>query len=300
MDRHWTRVSVPYEPYEIKSCEAMKTSGEAVYCGLLFHHFGHFLLETTNRLWWPLMQDFAGWFVFQNTRPGKDIPEFATRFFRLIGIADRVRVVETALSFDRVIVPHRALVTQSSIHPHVRVPFLKAGQAAERHTRPSRAFGYAAAGLYLSRTHFLKRRSFGERRLERAFLDEGYQIVHMEEHPLEQQILAIRNNIAIAGIAGSAFHNILFSDQPKECVYICKDYNINSNFFMIDELMNNPSVYVYNNREAETCDDLSHGELLDRYLDDAELNLLKMYKYLELSGVLGCGPNRSTPRRSAS
>ena len=299
MDRHWTRVSVPYEPHEIRACETIHMSGEAVFCGLLFHHFGHFLLESTNRLWWPLMEDFGGWFVFQNTRPGKDVPDFATRFFRLIGIEDRVRVVETPLSFDRVIVPHRALVIQKSIHSHCRVPFLKAGQAAERHVRPSRAFARDAAGLYVSRTHFLKRRSFGERRLERAFLDEGYQIVHMEEHPLEQQILAVRNTMTIAGVAGSAFHSILFSDARKQCVYICKDYNINSNFFMVDEVMNNDSVYVYNNRESETSLELSHSELLDRYLDDAELNLLKMYKYLELSGVLKGRPNGGASRRSA-
>ena len=193
LDRHWTRVSVSYEPHEVKACETKHTSGAAVFCGLLFHHFGHFLLESTTRLWWPLIENFGGLLVFQNTRPGQGLPDFAARFFRLLGVADRVRVIETASSFDCVIVPHRALVIQKAIHPHFRVPFLRAGQPPARASRPA-----------------------------------------------------------------SAFHNVLFSDESRACTYVCRDYNVNYNFFMIDEIMNNESVYVYNMRESEAVDDLSH------------------------------------------
>ena len=45
----------------------MDNAGEAVYAGLAFKHFGHFLLESTNRLWWPILERFDGPIVFQNT-----------------------------------------------------------------------------------------------------------------------------------------------------------------------------------------------------------------------------------------
>ena len=68
-----------------------------MYGGLLFHHFGRFLLETTNRLWWCLAEDFRGPIVFQNTRPRHGMPDFAQRYFALLGLADRIIIAERAV-----------------------------------------------------------------------------------------------------------------------------------------------------------------------------------------------------------
>ena len=72
-----------------------------------------------------------------------------------------------------------------------------------------------AAGAFLSRTLYDYRQSHGERRVEKAFDRNNFDIFHMQDLPFEQQILVMRRYETIAGIAGSAFHTMLFCDDSK-------------------------------------------------------------------------------------
>jgi capsular polysaccharide biosynthesis protein len=282
LDRHWTRVAVPIPADEINLDRIGQRRGEAVYGGLLFHHFGRFLLETTNRLWWPLAEKFSGPIIFQNTAPRRGVPDFAWRFFALLGLADRIIVAERPLGFQRIVVPHRSYIGQRSFHDLFHLPFLVAAAAAERlPLAKSAAFGAGKAGLYLSRTRFANRNSLGEPVIEKSFADAGFHVAHTQELPLEAQILLVRRHTRIAGIAGSALHNILFSEGELQPTYICRDYDINTNFFMIDELLKNQAVYVYAGSAAEAEAPRPARELLNDHWDDVALDTAKVLRCLE-------------------
>ena len=282
LERHWTRVTVPFSVREIDLEDIRRRRGEAMYGGLLFHHFGRFLLETTNRLWWCLAEQFRGPIIFQNTKPRLGMPDFARRYFALLGLADRVVIAEQSLGFDRVVIPHRSYIGQRSFHDEFHVPFLAAGAAAERlPLAESDTFGAGMTGLYLSRTRFANRSSLGEPLVEKYFADSGFYIAHTQELPLEKQILLVRRHRKIAGIAGSAFHNILFSEGRLQPVYICKDYDININYFMIDELMQNDGTYIYSGSAVEAETPKSARELLDGHWDDVALDTAKVLRCLD-------------------
>ena len=258
-----------------------------MYGGLLFHHFGRFLLETTNRLWWCLAEDFRGPIVFQNTRPRHGMPDFAQRYFALLGLANRVIVAEQPLGFERIVVPHRSYIGQLSFYDEFHAPFLAAGAAAERlPLAENNTFGVGMTGLYLSRTRFMNRSSLGEPMVEKKFSDSGFHVVHTQELPLETQILLVRRHTKIAGIAGSAFHNILFSEGGLRPIYICRDYDINANYFMIDELMKNDGTYIYAGSTDEAETPKSARELLDGHWSDVTLDTAKVLRRLEDTGDL--------------
>ena len=282
LDRHWTPVTAPFWAREIDLDSIRWRRGEAVYGGLLFHHFGRFLLETTNRLWWPLAEGFQGPIIFQNTAPRQGAPDFAWRYFELLGLADRIIIADRALGFDRIIVPGRSYIGQLCFHDAFHAPFVAAGAAAELlPLARSGALGGGMSGLYLSRTRFANRSSAGELLVEKKFADAGFHIAHTQELPLEEQILLVRRHTRIAGIAGSAFHNILFSDVGLRPLYICKDYDINANFFMIDELMKNESLYIYAGSAADAEQPKSARELLDDHWGDIALNTAKVTSLLD-------------------
>ena len=277
-DRHWTKVLVAYQPEEIDTDDIEYISGEAVYGGVLFEHFGHFLLESTNRLWWPLREGFKGYVVFQNVDQNNRVSDHARRFFDLLNISSKVITVGRSVRFDRVIVPERAFVIQKRVFEEFRIPFLVAGDACERLASPATVES-GRLGLYLSRLNYQFRRSLGEEHLEDSFRKGGYDIVSMEALSLEHQIMTMRRYSTVAGIAGSAFHLMLFSERPKNATYILRDVTINSNYFMIDQLMSNNSVYIYNDSE--------HGPHVRReYGEDATLDLQKIHKYLSESGII--------------
>ena len=285
LDRHWTPVTVPFWAREIDLDAVRWRRGEAMYGGLLFHHFGRFLLETSNRLWWSLAEQFKGAIIFQNTAPRHGVPDFARRYFALLGLSDRVIVAERALGFDRIVVPHRSYIGQRGFYDAFHAPFLAAAAAAERlPLAETNSFGAGMTGVYFSRTNFANRSSIGEPLVETKFSDAGFHIAHTQELPLEAQILLVRRHTKFAGIAGSAFHNILFSEGGLRPLYICKDYDINANYFMIDELMKNEGVYVYAGSAAEAETPKPPRELMDGHWGDVALDTEKVFRCLEAVG----------------
>jgi capsular polysaccharide biosynthesis protein len=242
------KMSVPFLPKDINIDDIERVRGEAVYGGLLFNHFGHFLLESTNRLWWPLLNSFSGYIVFQNVDPNNNIAQFAHNFFDLVGISDKIICTKKTTSFDRVIVPQPSLVIQQHLYKEFQIPFLIAGDSSEKFSSSLTKLLVMtdAPGLYLSRTHYGFRRSYAEEKIEDRFRKEGFTIVSMETLPLEHQILIMRRHKSVVVIIGSAFHTMLFSNESKNAVYICRDFNININYFMIDEIMRNNAIYIYN------------------------------------------------------
>jgi capsular polysaccharide biosynthesis protein len=283
IDRQWTPVTVAFERRELPHEGIEHLRGEAVYGGLLFRHFGHFLLESTCRLWWPLHERFRGPILFQDPAGGTVLPEYAARFFDLLGISEQIHVVRQPVRCDRVIVPHRSFVIQKAGHPWFRTPFLMAGAAAERDwSSTSDSTATSAGGLYLSRARVPGRRMTGEEAIESRLAAAGFTILHMETLPLEQQIVQIRRHARVAGIAGSAMHNVLFAADPRSVIYICADREINLNFFIIDELMNNGATYIYNGAmnappDTRTLDDIRR----DRREGEVTLDLPKILGHLQ-------------------
>lgn len=282
IDRQWTPVTVAFERQELPHDGVERLRGEAVYGGLLFRHFGHFLLESTCRLWWPLHERFKGPILFHDPAGGVDLPDYAARFFDLLGISEQIHFVRHPVRFDRVIVPHRSFVIQKEGHPWFRTPFLLAGAAAERgFASMSDSTSTLADGLYLSRARVPGRRINGEDAIESSLASAGYRIIHMEALPLEQQILQIIRHDRVAGIAGSAMHNLLFAADRKTVIYICADREINLNYFIIDELMSNDATYIYNEPansppDTRTLDDIRK----DRRDGEVKLDVPKLLGYL--------------------
>jgi capsular polysaccharide biosynthesis protein len=275
------KMSVPFLPTDIDIDNIEHFHDEVVYGGILLNHFGHFLLESTNRLWWPLLNNFAGYIVFQNPDPDDNVGPFASRFFDLVGISDRIIIAKKTLGFDRVIVPQPSLIIQRHVYKEFQIPFLIAGESAEEYSSSLTKLHVVtdAPGLYLSRTRYGLRRSYGEDKIENRFRNEGFSIVSMETLPLEYQILIMKRHKSVVGIMGSAFHTMLFSNKYKNATYICRDFDINTNYFMIDEIMGNNAIYIYN-------DCLSTQFPARNYWDDTTLNLPKIFEILMKTRIL--------------
>ena len=101
----------------------------------------------------------------------------------------------------------------------------------------------------------------------------------METLPLEHQILMVQKHKSIVGVMGSAFHTMPFSTESKNATYICRDFDINLKYFMIDELMQNDSNYIFGDcTSSETC--------TRYYSDDVTLNLPNIFKFLADASIL--------------
>lgn len=194
--------------------------GTWLYGGLLYAHFGHFLCESTARLWALDLPDirFDG-VIFL---PKQRVPRMA-RLLRptkpwlaMTGCALPVTAPMTATRVERLIVPEQGFGTGDMIpaRPEFRA-------YARRH------FGahIAAEGgprLYISRSKLFSKRGriLGEAYLERALAGQGYDIFHPQEHPIDVQVARYKAAREVISTDCSALHLAAFFARPDDRVAI--------------------------------------------------------------------------------
>lgn len=181
--------------------------GSWLYGGMLFSHFGHFLLESTSRLWAAdhVDADLAG--VIFMTRQYKTWPARYVRpllpRFRLFGPpADNPVGIVKPTRVDRLVVAPQGFGGGAMI----------AG-CPEFRDYIHRRFGndIPAAGadkIYISRTRLFTKRSryLAEARIEALLEAEGYRIFHPQTLPFEDQIAQYKAAHTIISCDSSAVH----------------------------------------------------------------------------------------------
>ncbi|MBJ2153794.1 glycosyltransferase 61 family protein [Paracoccus sp. IB05] len=181
--------------------------GTHLYGGHFRGHFGHFLVESTARLW---ALDHLGEqpesILYLPYRGDVAAIEKAIRgqapFFRLLGIDLPVRTFGEVQRVERLIVPELGFGWLERY----------AGSPAYRDFMQSRLSAAAPAEggemLYVSRARLpaIKGGILGERVIEENLARAGYEIFHPERHPLEVQIARYKAAGVIVALDGSALH----------------------------------------------------------------------------------------------
>lgn len=188
-----------------------KRDEDVIYGGYLFEHWGHFLVESTCRLWYVLQN-------VSDTRPvvfavSRKPSKVFTDFFDFLGLKDRILFVNRPTRFKNVSVPEPSFVfcRQDRMSPLFLMPFDRIVEQVE-------SAGFDKVYLSKSKWTGLDFQCFGEEKLERAFRKNGYHIVYPETMTLKEQVAVLKGASEIATSAGTLAHNILFlpSSDLKE------------------------------------------------------------------------------------
>lgn len=183
------------------SVEAL--AGRWLWGGQIASHFGHFLTESTSRLW-ALEGGAVDGVLFIPKQPGDGavLRGFQRQFFDLLGLTQPVRVAAAAVRVETLVVPGQGfgLGTISRGTPEMRA--LMRGRFA-RQVAPE-----GPERLYLSRSGLGEAGGMVlcERRLEALLEAEGYVVFHPQDHDLATQVARYRAARQIVIADGSAAH----------------------------------------------------------------------------------------------
>jgi hypothetical protein len=195
-------------------------SGTWLFGGMLYGHFGHFLCESTARLWaldapgpriegvlfYPKKHVTREWRLLGPVQP----------WLTIAGIEVPVRLAMEPLIVARLMVPDQGFGTGDMIaaSPEYRA-FVAAHFGAKVASKgPTR--------IYISRTRlFAKRgRILGEVHLEALLEAEGYSIFHPQEHSIEDQIAQYKAADVVISTDCSALHLAAFFARSNTKVAI--------------------------------------------------------------------------------
>ena len=186
-------------------------SGRWLWGGVLFDHFGHFLVESLARLW--ALQDagdIAGVvFIPRWPRRGPDLAGFQRAVFECIRPALRVEIATRATRVDTLVVPGQGLglgVPGDNEHSISRGTTEMHDFARSRFAPTIRAEGPDA--LFVSRSRLGPARGglFCEERLDGLMAAEGYTVLHPETVDISTQIARYKAARRIVFTDGSAAH----------------------------------------------------------------------------------------------
>lgn len=194
--------------------------GTWLFGGMLYAHFGHFLCESTARLWGLDLpgETFAG-VVFH---PKARLPRMSrlinpTRpWLAVAGCALPVAAPPDPVRVERLVVPEQGFGTGDMV----------AGRPEYRDFI-HRRFGASIVPeggdrLYISRSRLYSKRGriLGETFLETALVAEGYEIFHPQEHPIEVQIARYKAARVVISTDCSALHLSALFARPTDRVAI--------------------------------------------------------------------------------
>ena len=221
---------------------SFRIEGRSLFGGILFRNFGHTLLEGTSRFWaLSAMQERPPRIVYQASTP--DVRDVFRRmradgyFSVLLDVAgymieDIVLVEDKPAVCEELIVPQTALAISKYVHPRFCEFF---DEVADR-LKSRSAAGPGGQRIYLSRSLLKgkKRRADNEPEIEQLAKAAGFQIVHPQTLPFEEQVAVIRGADVVAGCDGSAMHLTIFA-RPKTRI-ICFDSRVGLTQRLIEQL----------------------------------------------------------------
>ena len=194
---------------------AERLRGTFLFGGLGRHHFGHFLLESTARLW--AMDGRQGRFdglvmlPFMQTDFGSVLRRRLLAFFDLMGVDMPLHLVKTPVIAEKLMIPAPGFG---------HLEWAVGTEDFREFVRGRIARNCPAQGpekIYISRSKLKHnfQRVDQEHRIEALMQEAGYTVFHPQRHSITAQIRVYRAARVIVGGEGSAFHFVPFAVAPE-------------------------------------------------------------------------------------
>lgn len=192
---------------------------KVVFCGYLYQHWGHFLVESVSRLWYFLKNDpTVDKYVFiLDLAQERRIRGNHKEFLELLGIWDKAVFLTRPTRFREVIIPEPAYLCMS----HWSKEYVSIFDVVAQNVRIDPTWT-PCRKIFFTRSQFAKgsEYEFGLDALDDFFSNNGFSILSPETFSLSQMIFYIRNAQVVASISGTLPHNMLFGTDGQKLVIL--------------------------------------------------------------------------------
>ena len=208
----WRNARPLTQPPRMPEAAPSALAGHWVWGGVLAGHFGHFLVESTGRLWGMREVREADGIIFMPKGPKlTELSRWQAEFFELAGVTGRVILATEPLRVERLSVPGQGFGLGDIVN----------GTKATRDFFSRFGAGIApevGAKLYISRSKLSDQKGLliGEHALEERLAAEGYDIFHPQKHSMTEQVARYKAATQVIAAEGSALHFFAMVARPNQ------------------------------------------------------------------------------------
>ena len=219
-----------------------------VYCGYFRKHWGDFIVDCVNRLWFYLCNDdetIDYYVYFVDEDKSMDHSGNFQEYFDLLGVGDRIKMINRPTKFREVIVPESAFHRQFNEYSPLYLSIF------DQIKQNVLALAEGDATIYPEKIFFTRSalgkaqcKEYGMDMIDDYFRINGFEIVAPEKHTLREQVLLIHHADVVASISGTLPHNLLFGHEDQRLIII--ERNALNNFTQpyISRLKNIETIYI--------------------------------------------------------
>lgn len=199
---------------------------KVVFCGFFNKAWGHFITEVVSRLWYALKDDrtIDSYVFIVEEGAERQFNGNYLEFLKMLGIADKVRIINKPTRFSTVVVPEEGLVyDEYYTDEFVKMYEFINNKGLSQYNGPK-----------YEKVFFSKRKceisiysNLNEKFVDKFFEKNGYKVFYPEKLSLVDTIGIIQNAKYLCGISSSLVHNQLFghSNQTTICIEKQAFYN---------------------------------------------------------------------------
>lgn len=205
--------------------------GTVLYAGYFRSQWGHFLLNSTSRLW-PLFTGACGnvdhILFFYDSAAGTEPSGNYKEFLDLAGLSPKVIIADRTVRADRLIVPDISFEHTRSYSREATAVFEAVKKAALNGSVPQ-----PDRNIMLTRSELptAGKDEINIRLIDRLFTDNGFRTVSPEKISLTELIRLLASARTVASLSGSTAHNFIFADPRSE--FITVERTAVNNYFQI-------------------------------------------------------------------
>ncbi len=213
-------------PGDIKETKK-RLEGRYIFAGYLFPHYGHFLLESLANLWF-FKQHPETPIIWLGVHNQPALNRMNESFIELYGITNPIHILTEQTVVEELIVPEPGYLIHTR-YTNEQVQALKLVDAPDVQKGKK---------IWLSRSKLSEGLILNEGQLEIILEKNGWMIYHPEEYPIPDQVDMLKDAEVIAGIEGSAFHQLmLFPDYKGKVIIFARRAKIEFDFVHIAETL---------------------------------------------------------------
>ena len=190
--------------YEIDPVELEYCDETVIFGGVACRHWGHMLLDTSSRLWYPVLNPDLPYKTVFIRFPKQDFPH--KELMDLVGMDEsRYMIIDRPTRFRKVIIPDEAFFSLSG---HFRREWLAFFDAALAKVEPA-----IHKKVYLTRTAFGIDNVVGEQFFEDFYVSRGYEVFSPEKMSVHDQIALMKGADEIVTTMGTISHMAVFAHR---------------------------------------------------------------------------------------
>lgn len=250
--------SVPVSPISVEETEMEYYDEEVVYIGFLRGHWGHFLVDSSVRLWALDLPECVGKRILVKI---EGMEEFYSKLFTLLHVdQSRILQLNKGARFRKVLVPELSYFPGKYITKDFLTPFKKISDNIFMNKA-------VYEKIYLSRVHFAKgKKELGEELIQKIFEENGFHILYPEELSYEEQVWYYKNCKKMVTTNGTIAHNVVYADKDVELTILKRFEEDNIHQDAINNVMSVKAQYInaYDKRsDHDNCLMVRTPELLE-------------------------------------